>query len=1060
MKTSFSGYGDDNNLEAKPPICRYQAKRRLFWLRICAISILLMLVNCWLPGVKFFRAFRDIITQGNTQIPQPVISTARTDQVQFDNYTLILKGQRIFLHSGEFHTFRLPVPSLWPDILEKFKAAGLNAVSVYTHMGLINPAPGVVDLGGFRALQPLFDAAKAIGIWVVLRPGPYINAETSAGGIAHWATSEVSCTLRTNASDWKAAWKDYIQAIIDVTVPNQITNEGPVIAIQIDNEYDQAVGAQAEYFVDLENAYHESAIVVPLTYNDPGPKRNFINGTGAVDLYGVDAYPQRFDCSAPTTWNPVETYYHEYHSEVNPSQPLYIPEFQGGAFDAWGPTASGYAPCRVLTGPDFQSVFNLQLWASNAKLINYYMLYGGTSWGGIPFHGVYTSYDYGAPITESRELTIKYDELKRQGLFLRSSPDFYKTDWIADSSTGLQASTNSAAFVTLLRNPDTRSSFYIARQADSTSSATITFKLNVTTSAGTLQLPQVAPSITLGGRQSKVIVADCTFGVLSKLLYSTAQIFYASTIGGRDVLFLFGDSTQEHEAALLLTGTPNKLQNLSPLVSFTAYGSPLHQQGVSLVNFLPGIEGLVTVWDSDTQLVLFADTDTAATFWSPSIAGKAGDPFRNFWGLGTNDSILVGGPYLVRSATVSGSKLALRGDLKTDVRLTVIAPRGIRSITWNDEYVSGDLVATSALTAVGGFIGQLRMRPSLAGISVPRLTGWKFKDSLPEIKRDFDDASWRTANHTSTNIPLKPYYGDGRVLYGCDYGFCENVVLWRGHFNASGAEKSVDLSINGGQAFAASVWLNDVFLNTSFGNSTNNHNILEETDDTFVFPEGALLPGQDNVITVVQDNMGLNQTEWPNPDTSKSPRGVRGFKLEGGSFSEWKVQGKIGGYVNFPDKVRGVLNEGGLFGERKGWHLPGFPTSDWDSRPISSGLPNGASGFGFFVTTFKLDMPRGLDIMMSFFFGEAQGQPYRALLFVNGWMMGKRVANLGPQSKFPVHEGILNYHGENTVAVALWVMTPNKTAAPDLQLVLDAVYDGGVGDVVSDNPPWSSQGRG
>jgi hypothetical protein len=69
-------------------------------------------------------------------------------------------------------------------------------------------------------------------------------------------------------------------------------------------------------------------------------------------------------------------------------------EFQGGSFDAWGPTAPGmctlrphvfghyiisylgYGPCRQLTGPDFQSVFNHQLWASNAKLINYYMLYG------------------------------------------------------------------------------------------------------------------------------------------------------------------------------------------------------------------------------------------------------------------------------------------------------------------------------------------------------------------------------------------------------------------------------------------------------------------------------------------------------------------------------------------------------------------------------------------------------------------------------------------------------------------------------------------------------------
>ncbi|KAG5717301.1 putative beta-galactosidase C, partial [Termitomyces sp. T112] len=159
---------------------------------------------------------------------------------------------------------RLPVPSLWPDILQKVKAAGLNAVSVYTHMGLINPAPDVVDFNDFRALQPLYDAAKAAGIWIVLRPGPYINAETTAGGIAHWATSQVAGQLRTNASDWRAAWQAYIQGIIDETVPNQITQGGPVIAIQIDNEYSQNPITNAEYFVDLEAVYKDpsSGIVV------------------------------------------------------------------------------------------------------------------------------------------------------------------------------------------------------------------------------------------------------------------------------------------------------------------------------------------------------------------------------------------------------------------------------------------------------------------------------------------------------------------------------------------------------------------------------------------------------------------------------------------------------------------------------------------------------------------------------------------------------------------------------------------------------------------------------
>jgi hypothetical protein len=136
-------------------------------------------------------------------------------------------------------------------------------------MGLLNPSKGVVDFDEWRALQSFYEMARKAGLWVVLRPGArvltyircsltntshrsrmslilpvfpptlnsppsqYINAETSAGGIAHWATSEVAGTLRTNASDWKEAWKPYVQGIIDETVGWQVSEGGPVIAIQI-----------------------------------------------------------------------------------------------------------------------------------------------------------------------------------------------------------------------------------------------------------------------------------------------------------------------------------------------------------------------------------------------------------------------------------------------------------------------------------------------------------------------------------------------------------------------------------------------------------------------------------------------------------------------------------------------------------------------------------------------------------------------------------------------------------------------------------------------------------
>lgn len=83
--------------------------------------------------------------------------------------------------------------------------------------------------------------------------------------------------------------------------------------------------------------------------------------------------------------------------------------------------------------------------------------------------------------------------------------------------------------------------------------------------------------------------------------------------------------------------------------------------------------------------------------------------------------------------------------------------------------------------------------------------------------------------------------------------------------------------------------------------------------------------------------------------------------------------------------------------------------------------------------------------------------PQIAQLYVNGWQMGKRIANLGPQVSFPVHEGILNYHGQNTVSISLWALgdQPQDLKIPSFQLVQLGVYSGGVGGVVVNNPGWS-----
>lgn len=102
-------------------------------------------------------------------------TTRLTSLVGWDGHSFFLNGSRIFLQSGEFHTWRLPVPAFWVDVVQKVKAAGMNAISIYTHWALVNPKAGVIDMEGINALQPLFDACKEAGVWVIARPGPYIK---------------------------------------------------------------------------------------------------------------------------------------------------------------------------------------------------------------------------------------------------------------------------------------------------------------------------------------------------------------------------------------------------------------------------------------------------------------------------------------------------------------------------------------------------------------------------------------------------------------------------------------------------------------------------------------------------------------------------------------------------------------------------------------------------------------------------------------------------------------------------------------------------------------------
>lgn len=190
-----------------------------------------------------------------------------TTAVTWDQYSLMVNDERVFIFSGEFAYERVPNPELWRDILQKYKANGLNGVSIYFFWSYHSPSEGVYDFTTPpRDIQRLFDIAKEVGLYVIARPGPYCNAETNGGGLALWGGDGSIGNLRTGDETYHQAWLPWIMEVDAIIAENQITNGGNVILIQMENELQETrhdpQDTRVIYMEQLINATREADVIV------------------------------------------------------------------------------------------------------------------------------------------------------------------------------------------------------------------------------------------------------------------------------------------------------------------------------------------------------------------------------------------------------------------------------------------------------------------------------------------------------------------------------------------------------------------------------------------------------------------------------------------------------------------------------------------------------------------------------------------------------------------------------------------------------------------------------
>ncbi|KAI1483335.1 glycoside hydrolase family 35 protein [Daldinia eschscholtzii] len=939
--------------------------------------------------------------------------------VTWDKYSMIIRGERMFIFSGEFHPWRLPSPGLWLDIFQKIKALGFNAVSFYTYWGLVEGTPGQIRFDGIFALDEFFRAAAEAGIYLIARPGPYINAEVALGGFPGW-TARIKAPLRGSDLEFVNSTELYAATAGKLIADAQITNGGPVIMLQPENEYDTWPGVNdfdfpaqtnSDYMEHVKQQFKKAGNVVPQMVNDHLYQGNWApgSGVGETDLYGIDAYPLRYDCAHPDVWPKIRwpENWQIMHEKYSPNTPFFIAEFQGGAATGFGNVNAD--ACNALINQEAVRV----LWKNNysfaIKIFNVYMTYGGTNWGNLGYRGGDTSYDYGAAIKENRHIwREKYSEEKLEANFFKVSPA-YLTAVAGNASNGSYVSTEEIA-TTPLFGTDSATKFYIIRHADWTSTNTTTYKFIVPTSAGNISIPQLGGDLVLTRRDSKIHLTDYNVGGIN-LIYCTAEVFTWAQDGlGKRTLILYGGAGETHEFAIGLTNLTTRIAQTSP--NDTSVKTQLSDSNTLVVQWEVSTDRKILRLGDELEVLLLWRND-AYNYWVTELPAEA--PIANY-SSPSKSTVIVKGPYLIRTAVLDGEVLRLTGDINstTDVEL-IYEPTGkAKSLSFNNKDLPGTRNDEGKLTARLDFQSPNITLPDFASLE------WRYIDSLPEIQASYNDSKWVKCDNPSTNNPqalLTP-----TSLYASDYGFHSGSLVYRGHFTANGDESSLFLNLTGGSDFGYSLWLDDKFITSwdgADGGSTHN--------DTISLTPYSLKADKSYVLTVLIDHMGQDE-EAPGTDAIKAPMGIINFDLDGHEKSDvaWKITGNLGGEA-YHDLARGPRNEGGMFAERQGYHQPGPPSQGWETlNPVTEGIPS--AGVGFFTTTFSLDVPAGYDVPLSFVFpnisssssAAAAGGRYRCQLFVNGWQFGKYVANLGPQTAFPVPEGVLNHNGVNTVALTLW----------------------------------------
>ena len=333
-------------------------------------------------------------------------SQGKIHSFKLEKSEFLLDGKPFQIISGEMHPARIPV-EYWRHRIQMAKAMGCNTIAAYIFWNYHETEPGVFDFQtGNHNIAQFIKIVQEEGMFLMLRPGPYVCAEWDFGGLPSYLLSIPDIKIRCMDPRYTEAVSRYIKTLALQVKDLQVTKGGPIVMVQAENEYG-SYGNDRAYMKWVQEQWKQNGIEVPFYTADGATPFMLEAGSLPDAAIGLDPGASEGDFAQAT--------------KVNPNVPSFCSELYPGWLTHWG---------EKWQKPDTASLLKDVKWLmDNKKSFNFYVIHGGTNfgwWAGAnafsptQYQPDVTSYDYDAPINEMGQATPKYMALR--GLLAKYLP--------------------------------------------------------------------------------------------------------------------------------------------------------------------------------------------------------------------------------------------------------------------------------------------------------------------------------------------------------------------------------------------------------------------------------------------------------------------------------------------------------------------------------------------------------------------------------------------------------------------------------------------------------------